>query len=103
MKFKKFRRIANYIWILLAVVWIVTFIFFKYTPYPILASGILMGDTIWVTIFNCVNPKYDGALQYDSDVNENTEKWNLVVNGDPSEWPMLDEILLKVEKRKDDI
>ena len=58
---------------------------------------------IWATIFNCITPKYNGALQYDSDVNEHTEKWNLVVNGDPSEWPTLDEIVLKVEQRKDDI
>lgn len=103
MKFKKYRRIANYVWILSLVVWLVTFIFFRDTPYPTLVSGIFIGNTIWATIFNWVSPKYDGALQYVSDVDENTEKWNLVVNGDPSEWPLLDEILLKVEQRKDDI
>ena len=103
MKFKKYRRLANYIWLLSLVVWLVTFIFFKDTPYPTLTSGIVIGTMIWATIFNCITPKYNGALQYDSDVNEHTEKWNLVVNGDPSEWPTLDEIVLKVEQRKDDI
>lgn len=103
MKFKKYRRLANYIWLLSLVVWLVTFIFGKGSPVPILSSGVSIGVSIWAAIFNCITPKYNGALQYDSDVNEHTEKWNLVVNGDPSEWPTLDEIVLKVEQRKDDI
>lgn len=102
---KKYKKIAIIAWVLSLVLWLVTFIFMKDSPLnlDVLFAGLLIGMTIWVNIFFFKPVKYNGALQYDSDVNELTEKWNLVVNGDPSEWPTLDEILLKVEPRKDDI
>lgn len=100
---RKYKRLAIYIWIITIVIWLVTLIAFYETEWPLLTSGIAIGASIWATVFISFPPKYNGVLQYDSDVNDHTEKWNLIVNGEPSQWTTMDELIIKVEERRDDI
>jgi hypothetical protein len=100
---KRYKKIFIYILLVVAAIWIGMLIFTDSSEWTMYFAGAGLGVAICINVLNFIPVKYNGALQYDSDVNEHTEKWNLVVNGDPSEWPMLDEILLKVEQRKDDI
>ena len=100
---KRYKKIFISILVMAAVIWIIMLIFSKNSDAIMYCAGVVLGVVICTNVLNFIPAKYNGALQYDSDVNEHTEKWNLVVNGDPSEWPTLDEIVLKVEQRKDDI
>lgn len=100
---KRYKKIFIYILLIMAAIWVGMLIFTDSVEWAMYFAGTVLGIAICTNVLIFIPAKYNGALQYDSDVNEHTEKWNLVVNGDPSEWPMLDEILLKVEKRKDDI
>lgn len=100
---KNYKKIFLCVLVVAIVFWVAMLIFSRSAEWTMYFAGIVLGVVICFNTLYLFPIKYNGALQYDSDVDENTEKWNLVVNGDPSEWPTLDEIILKVEQRKDDI
>jgi len=97
---KKLRSIGIIAFLVSLLIWVATFILFNHTIWPLVMAINIVTNICWNALLMFYRPNYDGALVFTD--YDKKEIWRLVVNGTPDDWPKKDELILKVEKKKEE-